>query len=76
MNGVIQLKDGSTHSVVSEEDLLYLVEKYMGHEARDALTEMIGDAFLQGADSTKDEIEEWQEKYEALKEEMEEGRDW
>lgn len=83
MNGVIELKDGKTFPVVREEDLLYLVEEYMGSEAKDAMSELLGDAFLQGVESTNDEAEaryeELKEKYEELEaryEELKERRIW
>ena len=46
MGQILTLKDGSNHTVLNDEDLMYLVREYMGDEMADAMREMIENIYL------------------------------
>ena len=45
---VIELKDGSLHNIIDDEDMLDLVEEKMGHEARAGVEELLSAHDLDG----------------------------
>lgn len=50
MGSLIKLKDGTIATVLSGEDLLYLIETYMGQEMKEAFVEWMNEIDLQHAD--------------------------
>ncbi|WP_274939947.1 hypothetical protein [Chordicoccus furentiruminis] len=43
MAHVIQLTDGSTHTIFGERDIISLVDEYLGYEARTELEELLSE---------------------------------
>lgn len=74
MAHVLRLKDGSTHTCLSEKDFYELVEEQMGSEAREYLTEIVEDTALLVQEQAEEAYEEIEEKYEELKEKYEKER--
>lgn len=50
MGSLIRLKDGTIATVLSGEDLLYLIETHMGQEMKEAVVEWMNEIDLQHAD--------------------------
>ena len=50
MGNLIRLKDGTIATVLSGEDLLYLIETQMGQEMKEAVVEWMSEIDLQHAD--------------------------
>ena len=50
MGNLIRLKDGTIATVLSGEDLLYLIETQMGQEMKEAVVEWMNEIDLQHAD--------------------------
>lgn len=50
MGSLIKLKDGTIATVLSGEDLLYLIEAQMGQEMKEAVVEWMNENDLQHAD--------------------------
>lgn len=50
MGSLITLKDGTLATVLSGEDLLYLIETHMGQEMKEAVVEWMNEIDLQHAD--------------------------
>ena len=65
MHNMIELENGSLALVGSMDDMLYLVDRYLGIEAREALEDMISDMEEQHQDTLdqiRDEAEVLSEK--------------
>ena len=71
MAHVLKLKDGSFHTLLTEQDFYELVEETMGSEARKYLLEIIEDTAYLVQDQAEETYEELEEKYEELKEKYE-----
>ena len=52
---LMELMDGYTHPVLSEDDFIWLTRAYMGDEAADYLQELIKDTYQAGYDTASDE---------------------
>ncbi|MCH3988304.1 MAG: hypothetical protein LKG80_06535 [Lachnospiraceae bacterium] len=50
MGRLITLKDGTLVTVLSEKDLLYLIDTHMGQEMKEAVVEWVNEVDLQHAD--------------------------
>lgn len=50
MGRLIELKDGSLQSVLTDQDLLDLIDRYMGQEMKEAVIEWVNEMELQHAD--------------------------
>lgn len=74
---LMELMDGYTHPVLSEDDFIWLTRDYMGDEAADYLQQLLTDTYQLGYDTAseeaEDQIKELDEKIEALNKLLEEG---